>query len=107
MDGLGSFGRALRVVWNRPNLTEAVIWRPRGAQTLCTLWFGDAEAPKAYGSFDLATRRRPNLTHIMIWRPRGTQTLRKLSFGDKEAPKPYAHYDLKIQRHQKLTEVMI
>ena len=96
MGGLGSFGRALWVVWNRPNLTEAVIWRPGGAQTLRTVWFGDPEAPKPYGSCHLATERRPNLTHTMIWRPRGTQTLRKLWFGDLEPPKPYAHCILPI-----------
>ena len=105
--GLGSFGRALWVVWNRPNLTEAVIWRPGVAETLRKLWFGDPGAPKPYGSCHLATRRRPNLTHTMIWRPRGTQTLRKLPFGDREAPKPYAHCDLETQRHPNLTEAVI
>ena len=107
MGGLGSFGRALWVVWNRPNLTEAVIWRPGGAQTLRIVWLGDPEASEAYGSYNLTTRRRPNLTHTVIWSSRGTQTLRKLWFGDQEAPKPYAHYDLEIQMHQKLTEAMI
>ena len=37
MDGLGSLRQALWVAWNRPNLTEAMIWRPGGAQTLRTL----------------------------------------------------------------------
>ena len=37
MDGLGSLRRALLVVWRHPDLTEAVICRPGGAQTLRTL----------------------------------------------------------------------
>ena len=37
MGGLGSLRRALWVAWNGPNLTEAVIWRTGGAQTLRTL----------------------------------------------------------------------
>ena len=36
-DDLECLRRAFWVAWNHPNLTEAVIWRPGGAQTLRTL----------------------------------------------------------------------
>ena len=37
----------------RLNLTHSVVWGPRGAQTLRTVWFRDPETPKAYPQYGL------------------------------------------------------
>ena len=69
-----------------------MVWRPSGAQTLRTLWFGDREALKPYAHYGLETQRRPNSTHSIVWRPSGAQTLRTLWFGDPEGPKLYVRF---------------
>ena len=76
----------------RPNLMHSMVWMPRGAQTLRTVWFGDPGAPKPYAQYTLETHGCQNLTHSILWRPRGAQTLRTIWFGDPEAPKPYPQY---------------
>ena len=53
-----------------PELTHSIIWRPRGAQSLCTISFGDPRAPRGYAQYHLEIQMPPELSHSIIWRPR-------------------------------------
>ena len=53
-----------------------MVWRPRGAQTLRSLQFGDPKASKPCAHCNLGIRRRPNITPTVVWRTQGAQNLR-------------------------------
>ena len=55
----------LSMVWRwfvdprHPNRTLSMVWRPQGAQTLCTVSFRDQKAPKRYPHRNVDDSRRP------------------------------------------------
>ena len=65
----------VRAVFRRRKLTVRMVWRPKGAQTLRSLQFGDPKASKPYAHRSLEIRSRPNLTPTVVWRTQGARKL--------------------------------